>query len=234
MRRYYPISPTQCQAARTYLDWTQDALAKAAAVGRSTVYAFEEGGSVRHESVAKIREAFEKHGIQFTEGEGVKRLDPFFTLYRGYGSSDIFFNDVLESSKAQGGDVYCAVESQDLLLKIFGLSDTSDIERLELLGQRTRVRCLVTEAQMLSFDVPSIQFRSGAVRIINATATVGYGNKFVVVMRETTSGFYFAVFNGLLAGQDYRTRFLSAWEDAEPMQTAAKLRERLAKASIRD
>lgn len=231
MRRRYPISPIQCQAARTYLDWTQDDLAKAAGVARTTICNFEEGRSARYESVEKIRIALEIHGIEFTEGEGVKRRDLSSTVYRGYDACDIFYEDLLKTAQ-EGGEIFCIVKTQDLLLQMCGNESGDYTERLAALGQKTKVRCLITEAQTLSFEIPSVQFRMSSIRIMGGMLpTFGFGNKFGLALREGRMTFVFCVFNTTLAAQDYRMDFLSVWEDAAPMQTQAELRERLRKAS---
>jgi len=232
MRHHYPFSPIQCQVARTYLDLTQDALARFAGVAHTTICSFEGGASVRYESVEKIRIALEVHGIEFTEGEGVKRRDLANTVYRGYDASDIFYEELLKTAQ-EDGEIFCVVKSQDLLLKMCGNGRNGDYtERLAALGQKTKVRCLITEAQTLSFEMPSVQFRMSSIRIMGVTASFGFGNKFGHALREGRTTFVFCVYNTALAALDYRMDFLSVWEDAVPMQTQEELRERLRKASI--
>ena len=65
-------------AARELLKLTQDDLARAAGVSRLSVFNFENNKTItRPSTVAKIREALERRGIEFTNGgkPGV-RLDP--------------------------------------------------------------------------------------------------------------------------------------------------------------
>ena len=71
------MTPEQCRAARAWLNWPQDALAKAANVGVSTVRDFE---AARREptrnNLAAMRAALESGGISFVETElelGVSR-----------------------------------------------------------------------------------------------------------------------------------------------------------------
>ncbi len=58
------LTPAQCRAARGLIDWTQEDLAEAAGVSRSTVRDFEKG---RHDlnrvSAAQIRGALEAAGV---------------------------------------------------------------------------------------------------------------------------------------------------------------------------
>ena len=71
------LTPGQCRAARGMLDWSQSDLARAAEIGKSTVRKFEThttspNPATRH----AIRQAFEAHGIEFTNGEapGVRHV----------------------------------------------------------------------------------------------------------------------------------------------------------------
>ncbi|MBS7697620.1 MULTISPECIES: helix-turn-helix transcriptional regulator [unclassified Chelatococcus] len=75
------LRPEQCRAARGLLDWTQDQLATAAGVSRSTVRDFE---CHRHElqrtTEMLVVKALEEAGVRFLaanrEGPGVRLKKP--------------------------------------------------------------------------------------------------------------------------------------------------------------
>lgn len=61
------MSPEQCRAARAWLNWSQERLAKAANVGLSTVRDFEKGDRVPiANNLAALKQAVEKMGIILT------------------------------------------------------------------------------------------------------------------------------------------------------------------------
>ena len=66
------FSPELCRAARGLLDWTQNDLAEAAEVSRSTIRDFE---GRRHEihraTSAQLRRAFEDHAVVFVAIDSV-------------------------------------------------------------------------------------------------------------------------------------------------------------------
>lgn len=65
-----PLTPGQCRAARALLDCTQDDLAAAADVSRSTVRGFEGGQhSLHRASTAAIRRALEARGVFFLDAD---------------------------------------------------------------------------------------------------------------------------------------------------------------------
>lgn len=74
------ISPEQCRAARAWLNWSQDELAKQAEVALSTVRDFEKGDRepISH-NIQAIQRTLEAGGIQFESGahalSGIK-FDP--------------------------------------------------------------------------------------------------------------------------------------------------------------
>jgi transcriptional regulator with XRE-family HTH domain len=228
MSLIYAISPMQSKVARTYLNWSQDDLAAAAEVSRSTVRSFESGFSPRRGSVAQMRKAFEKADIEFMEGDGVKRRTNKMIVYRGYDGRDQFYNDVLETTKDQGGDILCAVKSQDLFLRACGVTDGGGFERLESLGKLVKIKCLITGAQTLPVHVPSVEFRTTPhCHIINTSSSFGYGNKYVTALEEGRTDILFTIYHIAQAAQDYRFDFLSVWENALPLHLSLSVSPQL-------
>lgn len=65
------MTPEQCRAARAWIDWSQDDLARAASVSLSTVRDFEKGRRVPIvNNLTAMRAALEARGAQFSlDGE---------------------------------------------------------------------------------------------------------------------------------------------------------------------
>jgi transcriptional regulator with XRE-family HTH domain len=73
------MTGAQIRAARGFLDWTVRDLGKKAKVHFNTVHAIERGKSIaKPETLAAIRQAIEKAGVQFTSGNraGVRLRGP--------------------------------------------------------------------------------------------------------------------------------------------------------------
>ncbi len=71
------LTPEQCRAARGLLDWTQEQLAEAAGVSRSTVRDFEkERHHLNRSSEQLIVEAFERAGVMLIAAAGEGAEDP--------------------------------------------------------------------------------------------------------------------------------------------------------------
>jgi DNA-binding transcriptional regulator YiaG len=64
------MTPEQCRAARAWLNWPQDALARAANVGVSTVRDFEAGRrEPTRNNLAAMKAALETGGISFVDDD---------------------------------------------------------------------------------------------------------------------------------------------------------------------
>ena len=69
------MSPEQCRAARGWLEWSQQELARRARVGLSTVKDFERGERTPiPNNLAAIRSAIEAAGIELVFGEAGESL----------------------------------------------------------------------------------------------------------------------------------------------------------------
>lgn len=215
----YTISPVQSKAARTYLDWTQEDLGRAAGLDRSTVRSFEAGYSPRRNSVLKIRKALEAQGIEFLEDDGVKRRGNDVKVYRGFDSCNAFYDDLLQTINEQGGDVYCVLSNQNALSRILG-----GTEKLAELSRQTTIKCLVSEDATAKSVDANIQCRLTAKGLIRPDFFISYGDKYVNAFEDSSGDFLFVVFQIAHVARGYRLQFLSMWADALPLSDNRALR----------
>lgn len=69
------MTPEQSRAARGFLDWSQDDLAKAANVSLSTVRDYEKGRRVPiANNLAAIEAALAAQGIALEDGDGAQKV----------------------------------------------------------------------------------------------------------------------------------------------------------------
>jgi predicted transcriptional regulator len=71
-----PVTPTQCRMARAALRIGVRELAAIAKVAPGSVARFEAGLTLQDRTIAAMRTALEKAGVQFDVGNGSVRLTP--------------------------------------------------------------------------------------------------------------------------------------------------------------
>lgn len=71
------LTSAACRAGRALLKWSTRDLAREAEISPNTVFLVESDRPFRAETEAKIKAAFERHGVEITNGEGTgARLRP--------------------------------------------------------------------------------------------------------------------------------------------------------------
>lgn len=89
------------------LDWSQDNLAEAAGLAKRTVLTIEQGHvGARSDTLNAIQNAFERHGIEFLSGNGVRPRDEIITVFEGDEAEELLLNDIFETVRNnEGGEV---------------------------------------------------------------------------------------------------------------------------------
>ena len=68
------ITIAQCRAARGLLEWTQEDLAQATGLSKTSINNYEKGKkSIREDNLQRIYDALFNHGIRFQEDNGVSK-----------------------------------------------------------------------------------------------------------------------------------------------------------------
>ena len=211
------VSATQIKAARAILNWSQDDLAAAANLSRTTIRSVETGCAVRAGNINEIHKAFEKNGIEFLDDEGVKRQPEYMRTYSGPNSCDRFFHDLIKTVKEKSGDVMCHIESQDMLLKLCGTPRRNNLERLEQVQEVADVKCLLSNAVKPPVSLPSFQIRvmPQAQTFLPSSCFV-YDDQWVFANQDNRMEFLFIVFQKPAFVHRCKNAFLPLWHIAEP------------------
>lgn len=115
------ITPAQCRAARALLEWGQPELAKASGVHTQTISNFEKAnGAPTKSTIEKIAETFERAGIEFLPGDGLRRRESVITCLEGTEGVRAFFDDVYETAKTHGGKISLFNSTPGLLIHWMG------------------------------------------------------------------------------------------------------------------
>src|ERR1700753_2604127 len=98
------IEPRQIRAARALLNWSQTDLAEASGIAVSSIKNVENSiTTARKETMDDIQSAFEKAGVEFLPGSGVRLSTESITVLKGSDALNVFFDDVYHSLNKNGG-----------------------------------------------------------------------------------------------------------------------------------
>lgn len=134
------ITLEQIRAGRALLRWTQKDLAARAGLNDDQVHNFEGGRSRSLEVLEAIHRAFSVHGIEFTDGEGVRRkINQVYTL-TGRDGFLRFFDDVYEVAKTHKNPDICVTNTnEEIYDKWLGDYVSVHEKRMENINVRPRV-----------------------------------------------------------------------------------------------
>ena len=100
------LSASQSRAARGLLNWSQPDLAERCGMHVQTISQFEQdAGSPTKRTLQKITETFEQNGVEFLEGEGVRKIQTNIQRLSGTEGFVSLLNDIYEVCTTVGGDV---------------------------------------------------------------------------------------------------------------------------------
>jgi transcriptional regulator with XRE-family HTH domain len=218
------ISAAQIRAARALLGWSQNYLADAANLSRATIQTIENGFSVRTGKIESVRQALRDHGIEFLDGDGVRRQPEGLKDFMGTYSCDRFFDDVLKTVKEQGCDLICLIYSQDMLTKVSGMTTRrANLERLDQVQKITNIKCILSDDIMPPLSPPSFEVRVLPEEpTIVPTSIFAYGDQLVFGYQDDKMHFAFVAFQRISFRRHYQSYFLPRWNIAKPLLIPAK------------
>jgi len=124
------ITGRQIRAARSLLEWSADDLARKTGLTRTTISNIEAGTvQPQEKSLANILSAFDKHGVEFLEDEGVKISKQQVKVFSGKVGYRQFLDHVYETLSEAGGRI-----------RQFNLSDASNLSFADDYGQVHLIR----------------------------------------------------------------------------------------------
>lgn len=207
------ITADQIRAARALLNWSQTELSVRSGLTTPTIANIELGKQTPSSTtLQRIFDAFDVAGIEFLDGEGVKKRTGQMYTYRGQEGFQKFYQDIDSTALSLGTDEFlvCNVDERDFLK---WLSDESTYRHYATIN-RTAVtyRILIVEGDDYmpgkNFTAeyrwtPDDQFYSVPFYV--------YGNKVAYIGFEENDVNVFVVENSFLS-QLCRKQFEEMWE----------------------
>jgi transcriptional regulator with XRE-family HTH domain len=223
------ITAAQLRAARGLLDWSRSDLSKASKVSQETIKNIEHGVFRPQETTEEaIIGAFAAQGVEFTDGNGVRRVRDSVLRLEGVDGFKRFVDSVYETARLP--------YSPEMENKLICISNVNESLFSEYLGDYLpfHVRRM-NEIKDLKFKV-LVKNPSGAARITEArdsqyrecrqipgdyTGNVPfyvYGNSLAILIFDEKPAPQIVIISSPLVAKAYREQFDIMWSYAKPLK----------------
>jgi transcriptional regulator with XRE-family HTH domain len=205
------ITLEQIRAARALLRWTQKDLAAHAGVNDDQVHNFEGGRSRSLEVLEAIYQAFVTNGIEFTDGEGVrKKTNQVYTL-KGRDNFLRFFDGMYEEVK-QVKELYACNVDEELFDKWLGETSEEHTRRMEEIDGLVCLT-LVEEGKDYFPCESYTEYKWVKKAHFEPSPFYVFGDKVAILLFEDDDVSMIVIHHPDVA-RAYKKQFLLAWETA--------------------
>lgn len=202
----------QIKAARALLDWSQEDLAKHTRLSITTIRTLELGHRPRQRTLQQLFGTIEDAGVEITE-DGVRRRHEAIKVFRGERSCDDLFAQIGAVASAHHGDVLAYLGSEDFLFRRSGPTYTSNLHRLEALGDQLSLKCLVADTIALGSAQP-FQYQSVPKWTLRPGVYFVYGDRHSTMWITARMEFCAVEFAVPVHALAMREDFASLWDIA--------------------
>ena len=204
------ITLEQIKAARALLKWTQKDLAKHAGLNDDQVQNFEASRSRSLEVLEAMHQAFTINGIEFTDGEGVKKkMNHVYTL-QGRESFLRFFDAMYEEVQ-HIKELYACNVDEKLFDKWLGEVSDDHTRRMELINGLVCLT-LVEEGKDYFPCESYTEYKWVKKAHFEPSPFYVFGDKVAIIVYEDDVSII--VINHPDVAKSYKKQFLLAWETA--------------------
>jgi len=211
------LSASQLRAARGLLDWTRAKLAELSGVSEPTIHRIETGAVQPHEkSVAGIVRAFQMHGVEFLENDGLRRRPDGVEIFVGQERFEEFTDFFYERLKAQGGDICLSVSDERLFAK-YRKNNERHYQRMQALynsGGFESFRILANKSNFAT-KYPYNTYKWQPDASIAPTAFYTFGDCLALISFVHTTPPYVVVLQSAPLANSYQQAFDIAWAAAK-------------------
>lgn len=174
------ISAAQIRQARANLNLDQTTVCEACGINKATLSNIENEKSTGNaNTIAALHLYYESCGLEFTDGEGVKRTLTGVKYYKGASEFRQFYTDIYETAKSIGGDIWLYNGVSDLVLKHLGQDFlTMHVERMIKVKERFNYRVVVKEGDKSFLGSSYCDYKWLPESVFNDKTIFVYGSKF--------------------------------------------------------
>lgn len=207
------ITLEQIKAARALLKWTQKDLAKHAGLNDDQVQNFEASRSRSLEVLEAIHQAFTINGIEFTDGEGVKKKSNHVYTLQGRESFIRFFDDIYKIAKTHENPDICVTSVDEAAYeKWLGTYEPVHMERMSRLND-VKIRVLVKAKDTHLTSTAYCKYRWVSPKHFAEVSLYIYGDK-VAFIEFSEDNVVVTVVDNKAVTEAHRKMFELAWDSS--------------------
>lgn len=141
------ITAAQLRSAKAMLNLDQATVCDACGINKATLSNIENEKSTGNANTLNALQLFyESRGVEFIDGDGVRQSTTALKKYRGAAEFRQFYNDLYETAKSVGGDIWLYNGVSDLVLNNLGADYLKmHVERMLKIKDRFTYRVVVKE-----------------------------------------------------------------------------------------
>lgn len=210
------LSSAQCRMARALLGWTQPELAERCGLAPMTVSKFEkEDFKARPEArtLQKITSVFELSGIEFLEGDGVRKKQQHVKIFQGQQDFWLFFDDVYDVAKNHPNSDICITNVKEAEFdRWLGEFESVHTDRMTKL-QGHKLRVLLKENDRHLTSTSYCQYRWTKASQFADAALYMYGDK-TAFIEFSENNVIVTLVESPTVTSSIRKMFESVWKDS--------------------
>lgn len=206
------ISAKQALLARTMLDMSQQDVAHTLGWAHQTLSKIENGTVNPPASRLKeLQDFYENKGVEFLDGDGVRRRQIHIKQYMGREGFHDFMDDVYNTAKEWGGDICVSNVDESNWIKWMGEEHyNKHAERMSLL-KNFKFRIMVRQGDTNYIASKIAEYRWFPAEKFTPQSFYAYGDKLAVIAFEENN-VHVTVIRQPGCTEGFRTMFDIAWE----------------------
>lgn len=213
------ITPAQCRAARALLSWSQPELARRCNIHTQTVSNFESESTrstLTKTNLDKITTTLENAGIEFLDGEGVRKKKNTIIIFQGKVGFADFYDDIYETAKNMGGEFCVSNVNEEIFDKWHKSPERLQyhLERMAVVIKNNpnfKMRILIEEGDNNFRATKYAKYRWVKKESFSNVPFYVYGDKLAILMFEDDN-VYVCVLPNAKVADAYRKQFDITWE----------------------
>jgi len=213
------ISNAQMRSARALLDLSQGDVAKALRISANALSNIESGISHPSDRIADLTKFYESRGVEFIQGDGVRRRTAQLIEYSGADGFRSFMDDVYETVKEQGGLICVHDVAPDNWVKWLGPEwNAMHTERMLTIKKKYEFRITIKKNDQ-NFLGKHAEYRWLPEQSWNPQSFYAYGDRLALLLFEAEQVTIRIIYSRQFA-EGFRSLFSLAWNNIPPIPGA--------------